>query len=74
MINRSSPTFWRNWAHLAEPPGRPGHGGGEGAGEAGLGQAPGHAGRGADDQQDQTEQILAVDGGFSAAGLLPAYP
>jgi hypothetical protein len=73
MINWSSPTFWRNWASCRTA-GQAGHGGGEGAGEAGLGQAPGHAGRGADDQQDQTEQILAVDGGFSAAGPLPAYP
>jgi hypothetical protein len=49
-------------------------GGGDGAGKAGLGQAPGHAGRSADDQSDQMGQILAVDGGFSAAGPLPASP
>jgi len=50
---------WRNW-HLAKSPGRPGHGGGGGRGEAGPGQAPGHAGRGPMNQQ--IRQIQAVDG------------
>src|SRR3977135_2542759 len=52
MINWSHD--WRNWASCRIA-GQAGHGGGAGGGEAGRARAPGNAGRGADDQQDQAD-------------------